>query len=136
MVNITFNYTLKYGDSIQGVVLTPDILTGTLSFDYQLEVNGSQTISSIQHAGTIYDKLNWRSVSNNLTNGNDKYYLNLIPNHKFNLNIDKINELNIQAVWLDTLSLNITNGTDTISFTDVSLPSMDDETLTSVSILV
>lgn len=136
LVNITFNYTLKYGDSIQGIVLTPDILTGTLSFDYQLEVNGSQTISSIQHAGTIYDKLNWRSVSNNLTNGNDKYYLNLIPNHKFNLNIDKINELNIQAVWLDTLSLNITNGTDTISFTDVSLPSMDDETLTSVSILV
>lgn len=107
-----------------------------ITFDYQLQVDGSTTISSVQHKGTIFDKLNWRSVSNSLTNGEGKYTLSLVPNHKFKLQVNDISELNIQAVWLDYISITITNGTELIAFNDIELPSLEDESITAISVLL
>lgn len=107
----------------------------TISFDYELQINGSSTISSIQHAGTIYDKLNWRSVANSLTNGNQKYSLTLIPNDKFNFKINEIKEINIQALLVDYISFELHNATDSIVFTDIELPTLDDETKSNWTIL-
>lgn len=124
----------EFGCQYQSITTNTNIYT--VSFKYTLQKNGSQTISSIQHKGSIFDKLNWRSVSNSLTNGTDKYSLYLEPNHKFKFKVNKISEINIQSIWLDKISMRLSNGTDVFEMKEVELLTTDDETLTNQTILL
>lgn len=106
-----------------------------LKFSYKTEVNSDFKISNIHHAGTIFDKVNWRSVANDLNDGAEFYWLSLLPTLKLKQKIEKIDEINIQSVWLDNLSFEVQNATDRISFDNIQIPNSIDETLTNLTLI-
>lgn len=137
--NIFFHYTVDKGSTYHDPRhrMRYYRINYEIRFDYELEIDGSQTISSIQHKGTIYDKTNWRSVANSLTNGKDYYSLELQPDYLLNFKVDSINEINLQALWLDRISLTLSSANGpTLYFQDIDLPTTDDETLSNFTILV